>query len=123
MLPYIDLDSDADLSTGISIILFYHFDCPNCRVALPIYNDMNEMLMGNQDDIKFAFIEMPPYGGTDEENLVPQNSQCITGKLREEKKFYAASPLLIITHDAIVTNVFEVEVPLELDELLDALMN
>ncbi len=122
MLEYIDLNSDADLNSGICVILFYHFDCPNCRVALPIYNEMNEMLMGNQDEIKFAFIEMPPYGGEEDENPVPQNTQCITGKLREDKKFYAASPLLIITHDSIVTKVFEVEVPLKLDELLDAVM-
>lgn len=115
MLDYIDVG--YEMEEGLWVVLFYHWDCPECREAIPVYNEFNEMLMGNEQAIRFAFVEIPPYG-TPENDPIPEDTNCLLGKLDERKKWYAGSPVLFVIQDGIVLNGWQLEVPLELDVLL-----
>jgi thiol-disulfide isomerase/thioredoxin len=115
MLEQIDV-ADS-LREGLSVILFYHNDCPNCREAIPVYSEFCEQLVGSGTNV--AFIEMPPYGDP-AQSPVPVDSQCITGELDDTKKWYAASPLLVVTENGIVIKSWESEVPMDFDTLMES---
>ena len=119
MLDHIDVGDQ--LRQGLSVIFFYHFDCPDCREDMPIYSEMYESVLGDQN-IKFAFIEMPPYGSNQEESPVPIKTNCILGKLSTDKKWYAASPLVVVTQDSLVLKVWQMEVPLDFNDLIESAM-
>ena len=116
------IDVADQLREGTAIITLYHNDCPTCQESVPLYDEFNQILsVGGQNDIKFAFIELPPHGQGGED-IVPQDTTCITGKMappENGKKWYVASPMVIITIDGNVTNKWEATVPMDLDELLE----
>lgn len=118
MLSQIDV-ADS-LRHGLCVILFYHNDCPNCREAIPVYSRMYDEITAQGNEAIFAFIEMPPYGAS-EDSPVPPGTNCITGRLDNTKKWYAATPLLVITEDGIVLKSFEYEVPMDFDSLMQSI--
>ena len=122
VLPMIEYTDIADqISEGLWVLFFYHHDCPNCREMMPVYDEMNEMLIGNEDAINFAFIEMPPYGPSDD-SPVPAGTKCLLGKLDERKKWYGTSPIVIAVQDGIVLGGWQINIPESLDELLHNIM-
>ena len=113
------IDVAPELLEGFAVIFLYHDNCPTCREMAPVYSEMYEMLGAAEQDIKFAFIEMPPYGdGSD--SPIPVETQCIVGVLDETKKWYGASPILIVTEDGIVKKSWEAEIPATFEELFEA---
>ena len=120
MLKQIDIA--PELSQGYAVIFLYHHDCPTCREMAPVYSEMHDELGGSEQDITFAFIEMPPYGNG-EDSPIPPETHCLMGKLDETKKWYGASPILIVTENGIVKKLWEAEIPGTLDELLEAVFN
>lgn len=117
MLSQIDV-ADS-LREGFCLILFYHNDCPNCREAIPVYSQMYDEILAQGDPAKFAFIEMPPYGDP-AQSPVPVDTKCITGFLDDTKRWYAATPLLVVTEDGIVLKSWEAEVPMDFDTLMES---
>ena len=116
MLDYIDI-ADS-LRSGIVIVLLYHYDCPECAEAIPLYEQMNRNLAGNYETVNIAFIEVPPYGPASED-LVPPETTCLKGKLDASKKWYFTTPLVVVTLDGSVVKSWEDKAP-ELNEILDA---
>jgi thiol-disulfide isomerase/thioredoxin len=113
------IDIGDVLMEGISFILFYHYDCPNCQEAIPIYDQMAKDYEVFEQGIQFAFIEGPPFAEP-EDNIVPPETVCFTGQLDEEKEWIFISPLMVLTIDGIVIKSWEVETP-EFEEILEAL--
>ncbi|GAH70477.1 unnamed protein product, partial [marine sediment metagenome] len=91
LLEYIDI-ADS-LRSGIAIVLLYHYDCPDCREAIPLYEQMNRDLADNYETVKIAFIEVPPYGLA-AEDPVGAETACLKGKLDASKKWYFTTPLV-----------------------------
>ncbi len=118
MLSQIDV-ADS-LREGFCIVLFYHNDCPTCRDAIPVYSQMYDEISADGDMTKFAFIEMPPYGHK-ADSPIPEGTNCIVGKLDDTRRWYAATPLLVVVHDGIVVKSFEYEVPLDFDSLMESI--
>jgi len=118
LLEHIDI-ADS-LRSGIAVVLLYHQDCPDCLEAIPLYNRMCRDLVGNEDAIKIAFIEIPPYGPQDQ-SPIPADTLCLTGRLDSKKKLYMkiTTPLVVVLLDGSVVKFWEVEVP-GLDEILEA---
>lgn len=97
-------------------MLFYHFDCPDCKEAIPIYEETYRSMEGNNEAIRFAFVEMPPYGD-DTQQLVSEDTLCLKGRLL--KKWFVTSPLVVVLFDGEVMATWEGTAP-GLDELLEA---
>ncbi|MHC4266600.1 MAG: thioredoxin domain-containing protein [Planctomycetota bacterium] len=117
LLGHIDIGDI--LSEGVSFILFYHHDCPNCQEAIPMYEQIARDYEVFEQGIQFAFIEGPPFGQP-EEDIVPADTVCYTGQLDEEKEWYFTSPLMVLTLDGVVIKVWEVDTP-TFEEIFEAL--
>jgi len=117
MLRHIDI-ADS-LHDGVVVVLLYHWDCPNCREAIPKYNKMCGELGGGEGSIRFAFIEIPPYG-RQEDNPVPPDTTCLKGRLDTSKQWYITTPLVVLTEDGTVIKTWEVQAP-NLDQIFEAM--
>ncbi len=105
ILKHIDI---ADtLKKGTWLILLYHYDCPDCAKAIPIYEQMARDLKGNEDFMQIAFIIVPPYGS----GPVSENSPCKLGKLNEVKEWFVTTPAVALLKDGQVTKVWEEKAP------------
>jgi len=117
MLKHIDV-ADS-LRNGVVVVLFYHWDCPNCREAIPKYNKMCSELGGGEGSMRFAFIEIPPYG-RQEDNPVPQDTSCLKGRLDTSKQWYITTPLVVLIENGSVIKSWEVQAP-NLDQIFEAI--
>lgn len=117
MLKHIDI-ADS-LRSAVVVALLYHSDCPDCREAIPVYDQLNRDLATNDDAIRFAFIEIPPYARP-KDSPIPADTSCLTGKLDSSKKWYIKTPLVVLLQDGSLVKYWQVEVP-DLDRILDAL--
>jgi len=117
MLDYIDIADQ--LSKGIFIVVFFRHDCPDCHDAIPIYDQFGRDL-GTESELKFAFIEVPPFGPP-EENPVPADTPCLTGILDPTVDWYnITTPFVVAIKDSSVLKYWQAEAP-EPDKLLDAI--
>lgn len=117
-----DIDIADQLADGLAVVLFYHNDCPNCIEAMPIYSEFNDIISLSEQKITFAFIQLPPYD-MEVESPVPAGTNCLLGKLSKERKWLTATPLLVVLEDGVVVKLWEAEVPMDLDELLEDIFN
>jgi thiol-disulfide isomerase/thioredoxin len=113
LLEYIDIKDS--LQTGEWIVLMYHYDCPDCRDAIPEYEKMHHNLKGN--NINLAFIEMPSVSG--EEHLIEISGDVIRGRLSDAKKWFVQTPVVAILHDGVVLQAWAGYAP-NFDELIEA---
>ena len=100
------------------VVLLYHYDCPDCLEAIPLYDQMGRDLSDNNNAIRIAFIEVPPYGPL-AASPIPPETLCLEGKLDPSKKWYLTTPLVVVIENGSVIKSWEVEVP-TLDEILEA---
>jgi thiol-disulfide isomerase/thioredoxin len=117
MLQHIDIA--PSLRSGIVVVLLYHYDCPDCRQAISSYDQLARELTGNEDAVRFAFIEVPPYGPPGE-NPLPPGTPCLTGKLSDSKKWYMTTPLVVTLANGSPVRSWQSETP-DLEQILDSL--
>ncbi|AQT67591.1 hypothetical protein STSP2_00739 [Anaerohalosphaera lusitana] len=86
------------LVDGMSIMFFYHHDCPDCRQDVPNFSEQAEQ-MGLIGQLNFAFVALPPY--KEEESPVPDETKWLRTKLEqpEKGKWTIGSPWVVITLD------------------------
>ena len=114
LLEHIDI-ADS-LRSGIVVVLLYHYDCPGCKEAIPMYDRQSGELAGS--GIRFAFIEIPPYGQP-QDDPVPPATNCLTGKLDTSKEWYIMTPLVVLLQNGSVVKSWESQAP-SLDEIMKA---
>jgi hypothetical protein len=102
MLKHIDI-ADS-LRSGVAIVLFYHDDCPDCKEAIPVYEQYNQMYKGN--DLCFAFVRIPPYG-TEADDPVPPDTACLTGRLDTSREWLIQTPLVVVVADGLFVQSWE----------------
>jgi hypothetical protein len=106
LLKHIDI---ADkISAGFVVAFLYHYDCPECRQAIPQFEQINHILSGN--GVPVAFIEIPPYGPAGE-NPVKPDTGCLSGKIDESKKWYVKTPLITLLKNGCVASYWQNEPP------------
>ena len=92
-LPILEHINIAEsLQKGTWLILLYHYNCPDCDTAVPMYEQMACDLAGNEDFLRIALIEVPPYG----RGRVSENSLCTLGKLNESKEWFVTTPVTFL---------------------------
>ena len=105
ILQYIDISEK--LKTGSWLILFYHYDCPDCRKAIPEYEQMAEDLAGNEDFLNIAFIEMPPY----DKDQTLKESISNYGRLSDVKEWFVTTPAVALVKNGQVAQAWEEKAP------------
>ena len=107
-LPILEhIDIAETLKKGIWLILLYHYDCPDCAWAIPMYEQMARELEGNDDFLKIALIAVPPYG----RGPVSENCPCSLGRLAETKEWFVTTPAVALLNDGDVTSAWEEKAP------------
>ncbi len=117
MLNHVDIADQ--LLTDVRIVMFYHYDCPDCAVAIPLYNQYSSDLAADEH-IQFAFIKGPPYG-PDDQDPVPGDTTALVGKLDESRDWIFESPLIFLLNDGELVQWWLVEYP-DFDQLLQAIL-
>ncbi len=113
-LPILEhIDIAESLQKGTWLILLYHYDCPDCGWAIPMYEQMARDLAGNEDFLQIALIEVPPYG----QSPVGENSPCARGQLAETKEWFVTTPAVALLSDGNVISAWEEKAP-DLDTIL-----
>jgi thiol-disulfide isomerase/thioredoxin len=110
------IDIADSLRSGSVVVLLYHYDCPDCKEAIPLYEKMSREL---GDAVLFAFIAVPPHGAG-EQDPVPADTMCLKGSLDAKKKWFLMTPVVVLLQDGAVVKSWEGKAP-NLDELLEAL--
>jgi hypothetical protein len=117
-LPILDhIDIGEQLKTGNWLIMLYHYNCPNCAEAIPKIEQMARDMQGNEDVLKFALIEVPPYGSAGSGSVSP-NTPCTFGKLDMSKEWFVATPVIVLVQVKNVRQSWKEDVPL-FEELIN----
>ena len=82
------IDIGDRLGKGTWLLLFYHYDCPDCREAIPRYEQMARDLDGNGDFLRIALVEVPPYGPA----VLGTSACCALGRLAATKEWFITTP-------------------------------
>lgn len=107
-LPILEhIDIAESLKRGNWLVLLYHHDCPDCVEAIPKYEQMARDLAGNEDFLRIALIEVPPY----DRGSVSENSPCTLGHLAETKEWFVTTPAVALLTDGKVTSAWEEKAP------------
>ncbi len=117
MFKYIDI-ADS-LQSAIVIVVFYSIGCDTCHDTIPLYDQMSRDMVGNEDSVRFAFIEIPPYA-SEKDDIVPIDTPCLRGRLDSSKDWYIQTPLVVLLQEGLVVKYWDAETP-HLDEILDAI--
>ncbi len=105
ILEYIDI-ADS-LKKGNWLVLLYHHDCPDCAAAIPKYEKMGRDFVGNEDFLRIALIEVPPYA----QGQVSRNSPCVLGRLAAVKEWFVTTPAVVLLKDGQVISAWEAKAP------------
>jgi len=115
-----DIDIAESLKSDIVIILFYHYDCPDCAELIPMYEEVNRELSGNDNAIRFAFIDIPPIV-SEEKSPIPKDTTCLVGKLDPKKDWPIQSPFVVALWDGVLVEKWEEGQSPEPNEVLDTI--
>ena len=110
------IDIAETLKKGTWLILLYHYDCPDCGWAIPMYERMARDLTGNEDFMRIALIAVPPYG----QGPVSENSPCTLGRLPEIKEWFVTTPAVALLKNGQVASAWEEKAP-DFEEILGKL--
>ena len=104
-LPVIDyIDIGEQLKTGNWLVLFYHYDCPDCQKAITELEKIAANLSGNDDFPQIAIIDVPPYGPS-------LQTSCSIGRLPEVKEWFITTPAMVLLKSGKVAQSWEQELP------------
>jgi len=104
LLPFTSLGDR--LATGSWIVVFYHYDCPQCREELPHFERLARQAADQPDQPRILLLEVPPYAPPGKDP-VPQNTLCTRGRLDESREWFVQTPAEVRLTDGIVTRAKE----------------
>ncbi len=103
-LPILEhIDIGDQLKEGNWLVVLYHHDCPACTEAIPQIEQMAQELEGNEDFLRFALVEVPPYGG----KAIVNRSNIQIGKLEDSKEWFVTTPVVMIINNRVVLQTGE----------------
>ncbi len=107
-LPLLEnIEIEGELTVGNWLIVFYHYDCPDCREAIDRYKTMAKDFENEGNFLKFAFIEIPPYGP----DLGITSSAIAIGSLPDTKQWLVNTPVVVFLKDGKAAMTWEAEYP------------
>ncbi|MCP4609681.1 MAG: hypothetical protein GY845_13300 [Planctomycetes bacterium] len=107
-LPILEhIDIAESLRKGTWLVLLYHYDCPDCAWAIPMYEKIARDLEGHEDVLRIAMIAVPPYG----QGPVSVKCPCTLGRLPETKEWFITTPAVALLKEGQVTSAWEEKAP------------
>jgi hypothetical protein len=107
-LPILEhIDIGEQLETGNWLVLLYHHNCPDCAAAIPKYERIARDMAGNEDFLRIALIEVPPYG----QRPISDNSTCTLGRLADVKEWFVTTPAVALLTNSRITSAWEGQAP------------
>ncbi|UCG49940.1 MAG: hypothetical protein JSU94_09175 [Phycisphaerales bacterium] len=107
-LPILEHIDIADLlKEGLWLVLFYHYDCPDCARAIRVYENIAREVSGNEGFVQIAFVEVPPYG----QGPVSPDSPCVLGRLANVKEWFLTTPAVALLEDGRTKRAWEGQAP------------
>jgi hypothetical protein len=103
LLPYIE--TDENLSAGEWLLLLIHSDCPKCREVLPRFEQLAKDRVARGMPSRVVVIELPPYDASVQSGAAYPEKLCKSGRLTQQKEWFAKTPTLIKTVDGLVIEV------------------
>jgi hypothetical protein len=101
LLDYIDIGDQ--LAKGEWIVVFYRYNCPRCKSAMPRYRRNAQHMIQDHSRARFALVEMAPYG-----DLGMATEPCVRGTLSDSKRWIVQAPIELQMKDG---RVLAVEMP------------
>jgi hypothetical protein len=97
-----DIDSGEPLRHGRWLLVFYHYDCDDCRQAIPRYCALTTESGNSSVRSHLAFIAMPPLAPSAEEDPVPASPSYLHLKLHPSHDWFATTPVVAALQDGKV---------------------
>jgi thiol-disulfide isomerase/thioredoxin len=118
-LPIINhIDIGEQLKTGNWLIMLYHHDCPDCIATIPKIEQMAREIQGNEDLLRIALIEIPPYCPNNKD----EGCSCIHGHLTNAKEWFIITPTVALLTNGKVKSVWVTKSP-DYDTIIEALIS
>jgi thiol-disulfide isomerase/thioredoxin len=118
-LPILEhIDIGERLKAGNWLVLLYHYDCPGCAEAIPMYEQVARDLVGNGDFLQIALIAVPPHG----QAPINPASACTLGKLNESKEWFVTTPAVALLAEGTVKSAWEEDAP-DFETILQVMSN
>jgi hypothetical protein len=90
------IDGSAPLKSGRWLLLFYHYDCDDCRQAIPAYR-----ALAPGDAFRIAFIAMPPLAPAGQDPVADSTDHAHLS-LRPDHDWFATTPVVAALQDGRV---------------------
>lgn len=117
-LPITEVIEDAPpLQEGNWLAMLFHYDCTDCQKTIPQFHEIAENMVGNEEMLRVAQIEVPEYGyRTDLDN-----SPTFKTRMDETKEWMIVTPAVILLSDGTVKHAWEPGTMPSFDEVLEQL--
>ncbi|MGC9453917.1 MAG: MauE/DoxX family redox-associated membrane protein [Phycisphaerae bacterium] len=102
LLKHIDIG--GKLRSGQWEVMLYHYTCSGCREEIEHFEQLAQMLGGWSEAGGVAVISIPPHAPAGED-IVPQDTACLRGKLSDEYDWFVSTPVTLTLSDGVVTQV------------------
>ncbi|MCY2954569.1 MAG: hypothetical protein NTU53_21785 [Planctomycetota bacterium] len=109
-----------ELSRGKCLVLFYHYDCPECRQVIP---RLIEDLSGNSETAnvyRVFFIEVPPYGVLPGQSSAKSRNHAF-GRLSDRTEWFVQTPTAVVLRDGMVIDRLSEFTPADASRVLAVL--
>lgn len=111
------------LRNGTKIILLYREDCDVCHEAMPMFEEYAEQFGDDEDSVRIAFVELPPYSDDPDNSIISKDTKCLLGKYNSDKKVFGATPIIVITQTGVPIKAWDGTDPIPtFDDLMEEMM-
>ena len=98
------IDGGAELKSGRWLLLFYHYDCDECRHVIPLYRAIAKAMHDETDSPRLAFIAVPPFASASQDpGHVTSDNQHYA--LRSDRDWIVETPMAVTVLDGRVIGV------------------
>jgi hypothetical protein len=101
-----EMDQSQEMKTGRWRLIFYHFDCEECRQIIPTYLEIAKMGQTTDDRDQLAFVEVPPIAPVGK-GLIPTSSDWRHFNLRQDRNWMITTPMILVLKNGRVISVTE----------------
>lgn len=92
-----EIDGSGPLRGGRWLVVMYHYDCDDCRKAIPDY----QTLAVSQTGYRVAFVAIPPFAAAGIEP-VAESEDYPRLRLREDHDWFATTPVVAVLENGRV---------------------
>jgi len=103
--PLLDaIEGGAALRRGRWCVMLYHYDCPTCIKAIPLYLQMAATGDHAPGRLRIGFIAIPPFG-EESADPVPDSPDYLRLRLPADRDWFVMTPTVVTLEDGKVLTV------------------